>query len=147
MAAHIKSAQMTHSKCRCKFSQRPPCTHEALLRASMSNGTLNLLESIAEVPDQQVAKTGKSSIFWLSSFFLLSVTVSHTSTIMTEAITTVQTRNNIIDHWVLHSPPIGLKELGLFSGYQNFMCLYAYFYTPFFWIRQLFHQPEATKHV
>ena len=28
----------------------------------MSNGTLNLLESIAEVPDRQVAKTGKSSI-------------------------------------------------------------------------------------
>ena len=31
---------------------------------------LDVLESIAEVPDRRVAKTGKSSIFWLlSSFF------------------------------------------------------------------------------
>jgi len=37
-------------------------------------GPLEVLESIAEVPERQVAETGKSSIFWLSSsFFLLSV--------------------------------------------------------------------------
>ena len=34
-------------------------------------GPLTLLESITKVPDRQVAKTGKSSIFWLS-FFLSS---------------------------------------------------------------------------
>ena len=37
-----------------------------------ATGPLTLLESIAKVPDQQVAKTGKLSIFWLPSFFFLS---------------------------------------------------------------------------
>ena len=58
-------------------------------------------------PDRQVAKTSKSSIFWLSFFFSLSSvhryktrnlylcsvqTVSQDSTIKVEAITTIQTR-------------------------------------------------------
>jgi len=30
-------------------------------------GLLDVLESVTEIPDRQVAKTGKSSIFWLSS--------------------------------------------------------------------------------
>ena len=46
-------------------------------------GPLNLLENIAEVPDQQVTKTGESSIFCLSSS--VSVTVSQASTITAEA--------------------------------------------------------------
>jgi len=35
----------------------------------MGSGTM--LESIAKVPDRQIAKTGKSSIFSLLSFFVL----------------------------------------------------------------------------
>ena len=48
----------------------------------MSNRTVVnlLLESIAEIPDQQVTKTGKSS------FFLSSFGVSQASTITAEAI-------------------------------------------------------------
>ena len=48
---------------------------------------LTLLESIAKVPDRQVAKLGKSSI---SSDILLSF-VHHDSTITAEAITTIHT--------------------------------------------------------
>ena len=99
-------------------------------------------------------QTGKSlkqanrlSSDFLLSFFLLSVTVSQASTITAVAITTIQTRKNILNHWVLHSPPIDVKELGLVGDFQNSMCLYACLYTPFFRIRQLRHQPEATKHV
>ena len=40
--------------------------HQAILSASMSSET-TLLESIAEISDRQVAKTAKSSIFFLSS--------------------------------------------------------------------------------
>ena len=59
-----------------------------------ATGPLTFLESIAEVPDRRVTKTGKSSIFWLSSFFLssVSVTVSQASTITAKAITTIQMR-------------------------------------------------------
>ena len=123
--------------------------YQALSSASMSNGPLDVLESIAEVPDQQVAKTGKLSIFWLSFFifFLLSVTVRQASTITTEAITTIQSQKNIINHGVLHWLPIACKELGMVGEFQTPMCLYACLYTPFFWIRQLRHRPEATKHV
>ena len=42
---------------------------------------LTLLESIAEVSDLQVTKTGK-----LTDFFLSSLSVSHASTIMAEVI-------------------------------------------------------------
>ena len=51
-------------------------------------GPLNLLENIAEVPDQQVAKTGNrlSSDFFL--LFSVSVTVRQASTITAEVITT-----------------------------------------------------------
>ena len=38
-------------------------------------GLLTSLESIAEVPDQQVAKMGKLSIFWLSLPLSLSTTL------------------------------------------------------------------------
>ena len=69
-----------------------------------ATGPLTLLESIAKVPDQQVGKTGKSSIFWLSSF------LQHDSMITAEAIPTVQTRKNSTNHWVLHSPLIALNE-------------------------------------
>ena len=49
--------------------------------------------------------------------------------ITTEAITTVQTRKNTINHWVLQSLTIGLKELGVFGDFQNSMCLYAFFFS------------------
>ena len=51
-----------------------------------ATGPLTLLESIAKVPDRQVAKTGKSSIFWLS-FFLSFFSPPRYSTITAEAIT------------------------------------------------------------
>ena len=56
----------------------------------MGKGPLTLLESIAEVPDQQVTKMGKSSIFWLLYFFLLPA-FHQGSTIIVEAIT-IQTQ-------------------------------------------------------
>ena len=43
--------------------------YQALSSASMGNRPLTLLESIAKVPDLQVAKMGKLSTFWLSSSF------------------------------------------------------------------------------
>ena len=49
-----------------------------------ATGPLTLLESIAKLPDRQVAKTGKS----LTSFF-----VSHASTITVEAITNAKKRH------------------------------------------------------
>jgi len=67
---------------------------------------LPLLESIAKVPDRQVAKMGKPSIFWL----LISSSLNHASTIMAKGITTVQTWKNSTNHWVLHSPLIILNE-------------------------------------
>ena len=88
-----------------------------------ATGPLNLLESIAKVPDWQIAKTGKSSIFWLlSSFF------HHDSTITAEAITTIQMQKNSINHWVLYSPLIALKkkELKLVSDSQVIPCLCWY---------------------
>ena len=58
--------------------------YQALPSVSMGNGNI----TFAKVPDQQVTKTGKSSIFWLSSFSSLS----HASTITVEATSTIQTR-------------------------------------------------------
>ena len=95
-----------------------------------ATGPLTLLESTAKVPDRQVAKTGKSSIFWLSFFFffLLSVTVRQASMITAEAIT-IHLRKNIINHQVLHSPPIARKELVMVGEFQNshvLVCLLIY---------------------
>jgi len=48
---------------------------------------------------------------------------------MAEAITTIQSRKNIINHRVLHSPLIDLKELGLVGDFQNshvLICLPLY---------------------
>ena len=75
-----------------------------------ATGPLTLLESIAKVPDQQVAKMGKSSIFWLLSF------LRHDSTIMAEAITMIQTQTSNINHWVLHSLLITWTILQWFSS-------------------------------
>ena len=56
-------------------------------------------------------------------FLLLSVTVSQASTITAKAITTIQTRKYLINHRVLYSLPIDLKELGLFfSDFQAPRC-------------------------
>ena len=56
----IKSAQMTRSKClhRSVNGIREP--YQALLSTSMGNRTINLLESIAKVPDRQSLKRAKS---------------------------------------------------------------------------------------
>ena len=79
-------------------------------------GPLTLLEGIAKVPDRQVTKTGKSSIFLLS--FLC-----HDSTITTEAITTIKTQTSNTNHWVLHSLLIVIIELELFfSDSQALQC-------------------------
>ena len=58
-----------------------------------ATGPLTLLESLADEPDWQVTKSGKSPTFWLSFFLLssVSVIVSQASMIMAEAITTIQT--------------------------------------------------------
>ena len=60
--------------------------YQALLSASMGSGPLTSLESITKVPNRQVAKTGKSSIFWLTFFLSFQA-----STITNEAITMIQT--------------------------------------------------------
>ena len=67
-----------------------------------------------------------SSDFFLSS---VSVTVSQGWTITAEAITTKKSRKNIINHQVLHSPPIARNELGLVGEFQNshvLVCLPLY---------------------
>ena len=57
-----------------------------------------------------------------------SLTVSQASTITVEAITTIQTRNNNINRWVMHSLLIIIVELELFFKHSdaNAQC-----YTPF----------------
>ena len=102
--------------------------HEHYRVLPWAMGPIDVLESIAEVPERQVAKTGKSSIFWFTFFFLssVSVTISQASTIMAEAITTKKSQKN---HRVLHSPPITRKELGLVGKFQNshvLICLPLY---------------------
>ena len=73
---------------------------------------LTLLESIAK------AQTGKS-LKWANRLspdclsFLLSF-AHHDSTIMAEAILTIQTRKNSINHWVLYPVLIAILELKLF---------------------------------
>ena len=76
-------------------------------------GPLNLLEIITEVPDLQSLKRANRLSSDFLPFFLLSsvsLNVSQVSTMMAEAITTIQSRKNIINHWVLHSPPIARKN-------------------------------------
>ena len=73
---------------------------------------LTLLESIAKVADQQVAKTGKSSIFWLLSF------LHHDRMITAEAIVTIQTQKNSINHLVLYPILIIILELELFFSHS-----------------------------
>ena len=96
-------------------------------------GPLTLLESIAEVPARQVAKTIAKPLSLLkranrlsSDFFLLSSvreTVSQASTITAEAITTIQTPKNSINHRVVHSLLIVIVELELFfSDSQALRC-------------------------
>ena len=49
---HIKSAQMTRSKCLHRSVNGFHEPYQALSSTSMGNRTVNLLESIAEVPDR-----------------------------------------------------------------------------------------------
>ena len=60
---HIKSAQMTRSKCLHRSVNGLHEPYQALSSTSMGNRTVNLLESIAKVPDRQSLKWAKSSIF------------------------------------------------------------------------------------
>ena len=60
---HIKSAQMTRSKCLQRSVNGFHEPYQALSSTSMGNRTVNLLESIAKVPDRQSLKRAKSSIF------------------------------------------------------------------------------------
>ena len=98
-----------------------------------ASGLLTLLEGIAKVPNRQVAKTGNSSIFWLSfpsSSFFCQWTVSQASTITDEAITMIQTWKNGINHWVLHSLLSVILTLKLFfSDSQALRCQYLVLYT------------------
>ena len=72
-----------------------------------STGPLTWLENIPKVPNRQVVKTGQSSIFL---YFLLLSTFNQDSMKMAEAITMIETWKNTINHRVLHSPLIVLKE-------------------------------------
>ena len=80
--------------------------------------------------EYQTGKSLKRANRLSSDFFLFSVrTVSQASTISAEAITTKKSRKNIINHRVLHSPPIDLKELRLVDNFQNsrvLICLPLY---------------------
>ena len=97
-------------------------------------GPLSLLENIAEVPDAKSLKRANrlSSDFLSSSSsssFFCQCTVRQASTITAEAITTKKSRKNIINHRVLHSPPIARKELGMVGELQNshvLVCLPIY---------------------
>ena len=75
--------------------------------------------------------------FWISGFqfgflqtvyeisFVTDPSLQHDSMITAQAITTIQTRKNSINHWVLYSPFIVLKErtqlVGDFSGNPTLM--------------------------
>ena len=86
----------------------------------------------------------------LSSDFLLSsvsVTVRQASTIVAEAITTKKSRKNIINHRVLHPPPIARKEFGLVGEFQNSHVLVCLPQNAIFVNKTVTSQPEATKHV
>ena len=73
---------------------------EALNEVYVKVGSLGLEHCITKVPDREVTKTAKLSIF----FLLLSVSLSHASTIMVEAITMIQIqKKSAINHLVLHS--------------------------------------------
>ena len=69
---HIKSAQMTRSKCLHRSVNGLHEPYQALSSTSMGNRTINLLESIAKVPDRQSLKRAKSS----TDFFLSSTAIA-----------------------------------------------------------------------
>ena len=110
----------------CKWHARNICVrsvnvlhepHQALSSGSMGDKTINFAGKHRKSTDRQVAKTGKSSIFWLSSF------PHHDSTITAEAILTIQTRKNSINHWVLYPVLIVILELEqFFSDSQALRC-------------------------
>ena len=81
-----------------------------------ATGPLTSPESNAEVPDWQVAITGKSSI------------LSQANTIAPKAIffTMIQMWKNSINHWVLYSPLIVLKETTQTSWRFPHLCLLLY---------------------
>ena len=81
-------------------------------------GPLTLLESIAKVQTGKLLKRANR----LSSDFLSSFP-HHDSTITAEAILTIQTQKNSINHWVLYPILIVILELELFfSDSQALRC-------------------------
>ena len=104
--------------------------YQSLSSASMSNRAVNFFGKYRWKTRLASPKTGKSSIFWLrcSSTTIRSMTT-------TEAVTTIQTRKNSINHWLLHSPLIVVKKPELVSGDSQvtphlYLPLYAIFTSP-----------------
>ena len=104
--------------------------YQSLSSASMSNRAVNFFGKYRWKTRLASPKTGKSSIFWLrcSSTTIRSMTT-------TEAVTTIQTRKNSINHWLLHSPLIVVKKPEQVSGGSQVtphLCLplYAIFTPP-----------------
>ena len=116
---HIESVQMTRlSALDQSTASMSPIRHCWVL--PWATELLTLLESIAKVPDPQVAKMGQSSIFWL---LLLLAFLHCDSTTTAQAMTTIQTRKNSINHWVLYPILIVILELELFfSDSQALRC-------------------------
>ena len=85
---------------------------------------LTLTESIAEVPNRQVAKSANR---FKSSFVFF---VSH-STTMTQAITIIQTRRSAIGFGLVHPHHSVLKQLKPFSSDSQALEASACRYTPF----------------
>ena len=104
--------------------------YQALSSASMSNGTVRCAGE-HRWSTRPASRQNGQIVYLLTSFFFLSSvrTVSQASTITAEAITTKKSRKNIINHRVLHSPPIARKELGMVGEFQNshvLVCLPIY---------------------
>ena len=60
---------------------------------------------------------------WLLTFFFLLSFLHHDSTIMPEAIATIQMQTSNINHWVLHSLLIVIVEFKIFfSDSQALRC-------------------------
>ena len=105
-------------------------------------GPLTSLESIAKVPGWQVAKTGKSSIFWLLLSFFLSSSLSHASTITVEAIKTIQTRKKGTNHWVYCTHHLSLSKNSDWLAVLPHSCTCMLATIRHFSKRKLRHWPE-----
>ena len=122
---------------------------QALSGASMSNGTVRWAgeHRWSTRPASSYPKTGKSSIFWISFCFCQNCQPGYYDKGWSYYNDSIA-KKNVINQRILHSPPIRRKKNSDWSANsRTTMCLYACLYTPFFWIIQLRHRPEASKHV